>query len=137
MAANPADSFAELIEISQDALEEAKRAYQEADKLQTRLVELEKIASEPKTPEVIFEKADVLKTVNLLVKYSFLDSEYQEKLAAELMEEPSTALHLIQRFVEISSLPFSDEGSGIPKSASEKETLGDPDGWATVLQEGA
>lgn len=130
----------ELLDVTQEALSEAKKAYQEAESWKEQVVELEKIAREtkkalesaPSTPE----EALVNETVNLLVKHSFLDEEFSVKLASELKEDPSTALRLVKRFIEISPSPFS-EGEGVPKSASESQTLEDPDGWSRVWKEGA
>lgn len=138
-----ASSLSELLEVTQDALEEAKKAYKEADSWREQVVELEKIAREtkkalesaPKTPE----DSLVDETVSLLVENSFLDEEFSEKLASELKSDPSTALRLVKRFIEISPSNFAfSEGQGVPKSASEMNSdSSDPDGWLRVVKEGA
>lgn len=126
----------EIIGMCLESLEEIKRAYTEAHELRTRVVELEKVAAErqPEAPKV--DTALINQTVRNLVASSFLDAEHSTKLASELTTNPSAALKLVQRFIEISTPAFS-EGAGVAKSASESITDADPDGWATVINKGA
>ena len=132
---NSAVTLPEVIDICLSSLEEVKTAYSEASKLQDKLVELEKVAAAaPKYKEIDSEL--VTQTVRNLVASSFLESAHAEKLATELKRNPEAALHLVQRFIEISAPPFS-EGQGVDKIASEDNTLGDPDGWSNVVSYGA
>jgi hypothetical protein len=115
-------------------LEEVKAAYVEAQQQQNRIVELEKVAAEAKTPKI--DAALVDQTIRNLVASSFLEADHSEKLASEIKQDPAVALRLVQRFIEISTPPFS-EGQGVAKTASEDTNLGDPDGWSRVLSKGA
>lgn len=126
--------LSDVIGICLEALEEVKQAYSEAQQKQQRIVELEKVASENKTPQV--DAALVDQTIHNLVASSFLEQEHSEKLASEIKKDPAIALRLVQRFIEISTPPFS-EGYGIQKTASEDSSLGDPDGWTRILSKGA
>jgi hypothetical protein len=124
----------EILSICLDALEEVKAAYHQARQHQARVVELEKVASEKPAPKV--DAALVDQTIRNLVASSFLESEHSEKLASEIKKDPAVALRLVQRFIEISTPPFS-EGQGVQKAASEDTNLGDPDGWTRVVTKGA
>lgn len=124
----------EILSICLEALEEVKAAYHQARQHQARVVELEKVASENSTPKV--DAALVDQTIRNLVASSFLEHEHSEKLASEIKKDPAVALRLVQRFIEISTPPFS-EGQGVQKAASEDTNLGDPDGWTRVVTKGA
>ena len=124
----------EILDICLEALEEVKTAYTEAQQKQNRIVELEKVAAEAQTRKV--DTALVDQTIRNLVASSFLDADHSEKLASEIKKDPAVALRLVQRFIEISTPPFS-EGQGVQKTASEDTNLGDPDGWSRVLSKGA
>lgn len=125
----------EILGLCLEALDEAKSAYHEAQKQHNRVVELEKVASDnSSTPKI--DSSLVSQTVRNLVASSFLESEHAEKLASEIQKDPSVALRLVQRFIEISTPPFS-EGQGVQKTASEEKNLGDPDGWSNVVSKGA
>lgn len=123
----------ELLDICLDALEEVKAAYVEAQQQQNRIVELEKVAAVKSTN---VDAALVDQTIRNLVASSFLEADHSEKLASEIKKDPAVALRLVQRFIEISTPPFS-EGQGVAKTASEDTNLGDPDGWSRVLSKGA
>lgn len=127
------DVNTELLQISLDSLEEGKKAYAEARALQTRVVELEKIASAKVEP---IDEQLISQVVRNLVSSAFLEPEHATKLASDLRSDPSTGLRLVQRFIEISAPPFS-EGEGVQKAASENGDLGDPDGWSKILAKGA
>jgi hypothetical protein len=124
----------EILDICLEALEEVKAAYVEAQQQQNRIVELEKVAAEAKTPKI--DAALVDQTIRNLVASSFLEADHSEKLASEIKQDPAVALRLVQRFIEISTPPFS-EGQGVAKAASEDTNLGDPDGWSRILSKGA
>lgn len=124
----------EILDICLEALEEVKAAYVEAQQRQNRIVELEKVAAEAKITKI--DAALVDQTIRNLVASSFLDADHSEKLASEIKQDPAVALRLVQRFIEISTPPFS-EGQGVAKTASEDTNLGDPDGWSRVLSKGA
>ncbi len=124
----------DILDICLEALEEVKAAYFEAQQQQNRIVELEKVAAEAKTIKI--DAALVDQTIRNLVASSFLDADHSEKLASEIKQDPAVALRLVQRFIEISTPPFS-EGQGVAKTASEDTNLGDPDGWSRVLSKGA
>ena len=124
----------EILDICLEALEEVKTAYTEAQQKQNRIVELEKVAAEAQTRKV--DTALVDQTIRNLVASSFLDADHSEKLASEIKKDPAVALRLVQRFIEISTPPFS-EGQGVQKTASEETNLGDPDGWSRILSKGA
>ncbi len=124
----------DILDICLEALEEVKAAYFEAQQQQNRIVELEKVAAEAKTTKI--DAALVDQTIRNLVASSFLDADHSEKLASEIKQDPAVALRLVQRFIEISTPPFS-EGQGVAKAASEDTNLGDPDGWSRVLSKGA
>jgi len=124
----------EILDICLEALEEVKAAYVEAQQQQNRIVELEKVAAEVKAPKI--DAALVDQTIRNLVASSFLEADHSEKLASEIKKDPAVALRLVQRFIEISTPPFS-EGQGVAKTASEDTNLGDPDGWSRVLSKGA
>ncbi len=124
----------EILDICLEALEEVKAAYVEAQQQQNRIVELEKVAAEAKITKI--DAALVDQTIRNLVASSFLDADHSEKLASEIKQDPAVALRLVQRFIEISTPPFS-EGQGVAKTASEDTNLGDPDGWSRVLSKGA
>lgn len=124
----------EILDICLEALEEVKAAYFEAQQKQNRIVELEKVAAQAQTPKI--DAALVDQTIRNLVASSFLEADHSEKLASEIKQDPAVALRLVQRFIEISTPPFS-EGQGVQKTASEDTNLGDPDGWSRVLSKGA
>lgn len=124
----------EILDICLEALEEVKTAYTEAQQKQNRIVELEKVAAESQTHKI--DTALVDQTIRNLVASSFLDADHSEKLASEIKKDPAVALRLVQRFIEISTPPFS-EGQGVQKTASEETNLGDPDGWSRILSKGA
>ncbi len=124
----------DILDICLEALEEVKAAYFEAQQQQNRIVELEKVAAEAKITKI--DAALVDQTIRNLVASSFLDADHSEKLASEIKQDPAVALRLVQRFIEISTPPFS-EGQGVAKTASEDTNLGDPDGWSRVLSKGA
>lgn len=124
----------EILDICLEALEEVKTAYTEAQQKQNRIVELEKVAAETQTRKI--DTALVDQTIRNLVASSFLDADHSEKLASEIKKDPAVALRLVQRFIEISTPPFS-EGQGVQKTASEETNLGDPDGWSRILSKGA
>ncbi|MFN5249864.1 MAG: hypothetical protein ACK5DE_02355 [Bacteroidota bacterium] len=124
----------EILDICLEALEEVKAAYFEAQQKQKRIVELEKVAAEAQTPKI--DAALVDQTIRNLVASSFLEADHSEKLASEIKKDPAVALRLVQRFIEISTPPFS-EGQGVQKTASEDTNLGDPDGWSRILSKGA
>jgi hypothetical protein len=124
----------EILDICLEALEEVKAAYVEAQQQQKRVVELEKVASEIQTTKI--DAALVDQTIRNLVASSFLEAGHSEKLASEIKKDPAVALRLVQRFIEISTPPFS-EGQGVAKTASEDTNLGDPDGWSRILSKGA
>lgn len=124
----------EILDICLEALEEVKAAYFEAQQKQKRIVELEKVAAESQTPKI--DAALVDQTIRNLVASSFLEADHSEKLASEIKKDPAVALRLVQRFIEISTPPFS-EGQGVQKTASEDTNLGDPDGWSRILSKGA
>lgn len=124
----------EILDICLDALEEVKAAYVEAQQQQSRVVELEKVAAESATMKI--DAALVDQTIRNLVASSFLEAGHSEKLASEIKKDPAVALRLVQRFIEISTPPFS-EGQGVEKTASEDTNLGDPDGWSRILSKGA
>lgn len=127
----------EVMSVCLESLEEIKKAYMEAHTLRNRVIELEKIASAPaEKPAAKINESLVDQTVRNLVASSFLDISHMDKLAAEIKVNPSIALNLVQRFIEISTPPFS-EGHGVAKNASTEHTLDDPDGWAKVIKEGA
>ena len=123
----------ELLDTCLEALEEVKAAYHEAQQKESRIVELEKVAAQ-RSPQI--DAALVDQTIRNLVASSFLEAEHSVKLAAEIKEDPAVALRLVQRFIEISTPPFS-EGQGVQKTASEDSNLGDPDGWSRILSKGA
>jgi hypothetical protein len=125
----------EILDICLEALEEVKAAYVEAQQQQNRIVELEKVAAEANTTTKI-DAALVDQTIRNLVASSFLEAGHSEKLASEIKKDPAVALRLVQRFIEISTPPFS-EGQGVEKTASEDTNLGDPDGWSRILSKGA
>lgn len=133
-SANAQALLPEIFNICVDSLEEIKKAYSEAQQLRTRVVELEKVAAVKPQPKINGELVD--QTVRNLVASAFLEAEHSEKLASEIKSDPSIALRLVQRFIEISTPPFS-EGQGLAKSASEVNDLGDPDGWSRVVTQGA
>jgi hypothetical protein len=124
----------EILDICLDALEEVKAAYVEAQQQQSRVVELEKVAAEAANTKI--DAALVDQTIRNLVASSFLEADHSEKLASEIKKDPAVALRLVQRFIEISTPPFS-EGQGVQKTASEDTNLGDPDGWSRILSKGA
>lgn len=124
----------EILDICLEALEEVKAAYFEAQQKQNRIVELEKVAAQAQTHKI--DAALVDQTIRNLVASSFLEADHSEKLASEIKQDPAVALRLVQRFIEISTPPFS-EGQGVQKTASEDTNLGDPDGWSRVLSKGA
>lgn len=124
----------EILDICLEALEEVKAAYFEAQQKQKRIVELEKVAAEAQAPKI--DAALVDQTIRNLVASSFLEADHSEKLASEIKKDPAVALRLVQRFIEISTPPFS-EGQGVQKTASEDTNLGDPDGWSRILSKGA
>ena len=124
----------EILDMCLEALEEVKAAYFEAQQKQKRIVELEKVAAEAQTPKI--DAALVDQTIRNLVASSFLEADHSEKLASEIKKDPAVALRLVQRFIEISTPPFS-EGQGVQKTASEDTNLGDPDGWSRILSKGA
>lgn len=124
----------EILDICLEALEEVKTAYTEAQQQQNRIVELEKVAAETQTTKI--DAALVDQTIRNLVASSFLEADHSEKLASEIKKDPAVALRLVQRFIEISTPPFS-EGQGVEKTASEDTNLGDPDGWSRILSKGA
>jgi hypothetical protein len=124
----------EILDICLEALEEVKAAYVEARQQQNRVVELEKVAAETQIPGI--DTALVDQTIRNLVASSFLEADHSEKLASEIKKDPAVALRLVQRFIEISTPPFS-EGQGVRKTASEDTNLGDPDGWSRILSKGA
>jgi hypothetical protein len=124
----------EILDICLEALEEVKAAYVEAQQQQNRIVELEKVAAEATTTKI--DAALVDQTIRNLVASSFLEAGHSEKLASEIKKDPAVALRLVQRFIEISTPPFS-EGQGVEKTASEDTNLGDPDGWSRILSKGA
>lgn len=124
----------EILNICLEALEEVKAAYHEAQRQQARAVELEKVANTK--PQNVIDPELVTQTVRNLVASSFLEVEHAEKLASEITKDPAVALRLVQRFIEISSPPFS-EGQGVQKNASAIKVDGDPDGWSKVLTAGA
>lgn len=124
----------EILDICLEALEEVKTAYTEAQQQQNRIVELEKVAAETKNAKI--DAALVDQTIRNLVASSFLEADHSEKLASEIKKDPAVALRLVQRFIEISTPPFS-EGQGVQKTASEDTNLGDPDGWSRILSKGA
>lgn len=124
----------EILDICLEALEEVKAAYVEAQQQQNRIVELEKVAAEANTTKI--DAALVDQTIRNLVASSFLEAGHSEKLASEIKKDPAVALRLVQRFIEISTPPFS-EGQGVEKTASEDTNLGDPDGWSRILSKGA
>lgn len=124
----------ELLSICLESLSEVKKAYNEAEQLRTKVIELEKVASEKQAAFVDTELIDL--TIRNLIASSFLEAEHGTKLASEIKNDPSVALRLVQRFIEISTPPFS-EGQGVAKAASEDNKLGDPDGWYSVLSQGA
>jgi hypothetical protein len=124
----------EILDICLEALEEVKAAYVEARQQQNRVVELEKVAAETQIPGI--DTALVDQTIRNLVASSFLEADHSEKLASEIKKDPAVALRLVQRFIEISTPPFS-EGQGVQKTASEDTNLGDPDGWSRILSKGA
>jgi hypothetical protein len=125
----------EILGLCLEALDEAKSAYHAANQQQARVIELEKVAATTVTTHKL-DTALVQQTIRNLVASSFLDAEHSEKLASEIQKDPSVALRLVQRFIEISTPPFS-EGQGVQKNASEETNLGDPDGWARVISKGA
>lgn len=124
----------EILGLCLEALDEAKSAYHAANQQQARVIELEKVAADISVNKI--DAALVQQTIRNLVASSFLDVEHSEKLASEIQKDPSVALRLVQRFIEISTPPFS-EGQGVQKTASEEANLGDPDGWARVISKGA
>lgn len=124
----------EILGICLEALEEVKTAYAEAQQQQNRIVELEKVAAETRVTKI--DAALVDQTIRNLVASSFLEADHSEKLASEIKKDPAVALRLVQRFIEISTPPFS-EGQGVQKTASEDTNLGDPDGWSRILSKGA
>jgi lipoate-protein ligase A len=124
----------EILDICLEALDEVKAAYTEAQQKQNRIVELEKVAGEAQTRKI--DAALVDQTIRNLVASSFLEADHSEKLASEIKKDPAVALRLVQRFIEISTPPFS-EGQGVQKTASEDTNLGDPDGWSRILSKGA
>ena len=124
----------EILDICLDALEEVKAAYVEAQQQQSRVVELEKVAAEATNTKI--DAALVDQTIRNLVASSFLEAGHSEKLASEIKKDPAVALRFVQRFIEISTPPFS-EGQGVEKTASEDTNLGDPDGWSRILSKGA
>lgn len=131
---NPAELLPEVVNLCLESLEEVKKAYSEAKSLRTRVVELEKVAAEKSASKM--DEALVRQTVRNLVASSFLEAEHSEKLASEIINDPSVAIKLVQRFIEISAPPFS-EGQGVAKAASAETDLGDPDGWSRVVAKGA
>lgn len=132
---NSPNLLPEIFSICLESLEEVKKAYSEAAQLRSKVIELEKVASvKVEAPKVDTELVD--QTIRNLVASSFLEVEHSEKLASEIKSDPSVALRLVQRFIEISTPPFS-EGQGVMKAASEGNNLGDPDGWSRVLSDGA
>lgn len=124
----------DILNVCFESLEEVKKAYSEAQQLRTKVIELEKVASDTTATKIDASLVD--QTIRNLVASSFLEAEHSVKLATEIKKDPSVALRLVQRFIEISSPPFS-EGQGVAKSASEDTELGDPDGWSTILSKGA
>jgi hypothetical protein len=124
----------EILDICLEALEEVKAAYAEAQQQHNRVVELEKVAAVTHTIKI--DAALVDQTIRNLVASSFLEADHSEKLASEIKKDPAVALRLVQRFIEISTPPFS-EGQGVAKTASEDTNLGDPDGWSRILSKGA
>jgi hypothetical protein len=124
----------EILNICLEALEEVKAAYVEAQQHHERVIELEKVATETRVTKI--DAALVDQTIRNLVASSFLEADHSEKLASEIKKDPAVALRLVQRFIEISTPPFS-EGQGVQKTASEDTNLGDPDGWSRILSKGA
>lgn len=124
----------EILNICLESLEEVKKAYSEANSLRAKVVELEKVASVNTSPAI--DNTLVDQTVKNLAASSFIGAEDGEKLAAEIKKDPSVALRLVQRFIEISAPPYS-EGQGVEKFASAENTVGDLDGWLNVVSKGA
>lgn len=135
-SSNSENLIPEILNICLESLEEVKKAYSEAQQLQNRVVELEKVASEQPTGTEPIDSDLVNQTVRNLVASSFLNAEHSEKLASEIHRDPAIALRLVQRFIEISTPPFS-EGQGVEKSASEETKQDDPDGWSRLISQGA
>jgi hypothetical protein len=135
-SSNSATLIPDILSICLESLEEVKKAYSEAQQLQNRVVELEKVASEHTTVTATIDADLVNQTVRNLVASSFLNAEYSEKLASEIQRDPAIALRLVQRFIEISTPAFS-EGQGVEKLASEETKQDDPDGWSRLISQGA
>ncbi len=136
LSLNDAALLPEILNICLESLEEVKKAYSEANSLRAQVVELEKVASVNTSPVPAIDPELVDQTIRNLTASSFIDAEHSTKLATEIKKDPSVALRLVQRFIEISSHPFS-EGQGVEKFASSEASLGDPDGWFNVLNKGA
>lgn len=59
-----------------------------------------------------------------------------QKLASELRRDPNQALQLAVAVAKL-SVPSPDQGSGLPKTATQQKPDADRDGWSAVIALGA
>jgi hypothetical protein len=129
------DTAQEFLQLVEDSLVQAKKAYSELQKERTERIRLEKIASDAQAAT----KCIVDDVVNILLDKNFIEDTEFEKYASILLDQPDkvkTAVNQLMKF----SIPSSEEGRGIPKQASygdRSEVSDESDAWQRVLEEGA
>lgn len=138
--------IADLYRQLEGALEVAKSAHLLlASERSSHQVELEKVATTHREELTKAASANGLdaslvdETMETLENLAILQAGGREKVASELMADPNNALRLVARVATLSAHP-SNEGAGIPKSATAKKPdTNDPDGdgWDKVIEEGA
>lgn len=118
------------------ALGVAEDAHEKLAQLrQLHSVELQKVASNL-TP--VLDPALVDSTLETLEDLAILSPEGREKIASDLIGDPNNALRFLTKVLTFSAAA-PQEGSGIPKSASEKRTGrgSDTEDWGSVIHNGA
>ena len=134
MNSNP-DTAQEFLQLVEDSLVQAKKAYNELQKEREERVRLEKVASEAQhaTKRIIDD------VVNMLVDQNFIENTEFEKYATILVEHPDKVQTAVKQLIRF-SIPSSEEGVGIPKQASSEkngEIQVEDDLWKRVVEEGA
>jgi hypothetical protein len=100
---------------------------------ETERVYLEKVAAAKAS---VLDQELVDQTLRQLEDMSLVAAGSRAKLANTLITDPNQALHLLQRLVPL-SLPAHQEGQAVDKSAGDRTSSSDPDGWGDVVRKGA
>ena len=118
--------FLNYIETSTKAIQQLE---EERNNLQTKVAELqeskvilEKVASQP-----VFEEEKLQDTVKYLADNRMIDSDYTEKVANLIKEDPSKLLELMKKLAHSSHTT----GRSVDKS-DDSFADSDPDGWGAL-----